>query len=78
MSERVIGTGVRVKQLSFMIDRKNKEMHTGFYPMIQVDGQWMAIHDEKAVGGMANAPSQIEARKLGRKILRMWRRMRSE
>ena len=70
MSERVFGTGVRVKQLSFMIDRNSKEMHTGFYPMIRVDGQWLLIHDENAVGKAVNVPTYDEARILGKKILR--------
>lgn len=61
---------VKTVQLSFMVDEKNKVLHTAFYPKIHLDdGQWAFIHDENAVGKMVNAPTRVEARKLGRDFL---------
>lgn len=70
MSNRVFGNGVRVKELSFITDRENNQLHTGYYPKIQVDGKWMLIRDENAVGKAVNAPTRKEALKEGRKILK--------
>ena len=69
MSNREFGKSVRVVQLSYMVDRDNKKLFTAFYPKVSMDGQWMLIRDENAVGKSVNAPTRKEARKLGYEFL---------
>jgi len=62
------GEKVRVRYNSFTNEEKT-DVHSGFYPMIQVYGEWAYIKDSTYETGMVNCDRSDKARKLGKELL---------
>lgn len=63
---RKFGDKVKTKKMSFLFD---DNLYTAYYPLIEVNGQFVTIRNDDYQTKMVNAPTRYKAKKLGEEMV---------